>query len=244
MKKVTKKFLIVASILLCLSCFGFGIYVSDYYESNIDVNELISKQTKVTTSYLNNGDLLFEPVDNSYRDCIIFYPGGKVEYSAYGNLMLDISKKDVTCLLMKMPFNLAIFDINKANDYDDFLNQYDNVYLAGHSLGGVSAAMCLSDNVDKFKGLVLLGAYSTKDLSDTNLKILSIYGEFDEVLNRDKYKECLLNLPINYEEHIIEGGCHAYFGNYGFQKGDGQALIDDFTQQETTSEIIVQWIKN
>lgn len=38
------------------------------------------------------------------------------------------------------------------------------------------AAAYLKKNVDEYEGLVLLGSYATADLSDTDLQVLSIYG--------------------------------------------------------------------
>ena len=45
------------------------------------------------------------------------------------------------------------------------------------------------------------------------------------MLNMEKYAEYRRNLPAALEEHIIEGGCHAEFGSYGPQDGDGVPTI-------------------
>jgi len=41
-------------------------------------------------------------------------------------------------------------------------------------------------------------------------------------------------LPASFEEYIIEGGCHAGFGSYGPQDGDGAATITGDAQIEET----------
>ncbi|MCQ2180399.1 MAG: alpha/beta hydrolase [Bacteroidales bacterium] len=61
--------------------------------------------------------------------------------------------------------------------------------------GCASAAMCLASHPDDFEGLVLLAAYSTKDLSKSGKKVISIYGSNDGVLNMKKYNEYMKNLP-------------------------------------------------
>jgi hypothetical protein len=68
---------------------------------------------------------------------------------------------------------------------------------------------------DDFSGFILLAAYSTVDLSDSGLSMLSIYGSMDGVLDREKYEKYLSNLPDEAKEVVIEGGCHSYFGSYG-----------------------------
>jgi len=72
---------------------------------------------------------------------------------------------------------------------------------------------------------------------------LSIYGTEDLVLNKNKYKENKDNLPTDYVEVVIDGGCHAYFGNYGEQEGDGKSTITVEKQQEITVEMIKNFVK-
>ena len=40
----------------------------------------------------------------------IFYPGGKVGYTAYAPLILALAEQDILCVLLEMPFNLAVLD--------------------------------------------------------------------------------------------------------------------------------------
>ena len=80
-----------------------------------------------------------------------------------------------------------------------------------------------------------MAAYSTKDLSQSDLDVLLIRGSNDQVLNMEKYEENLSNLPDDYTEVVIEGGCHGYFGDYGMQAGDGTPTI---TVEEQTKETV------
>ena len=43
------------------------------------------------------------------------------------------------------------------------------------------------------------------------------------------------NLPAAFEERIIEGGCHAGFGSYGPQDGDGMPTM---TNEELIAETV------
>lgn len=104
------------------------------------------------------------------------------------------------------------------------------------------AASYLSDHVKAFDGLVLLGAYSTADISDTELDVLSIFGSNDRVMNRQKYKKNKQNLPSDFVEVIIDGGNHAYFGMYGHQDGDGKASISNVEQIRLTADAIADFV--
>ena len=137
-----------------------------------------------------------------------------------------------------MPFNLAVFDINAADGIIESFPEISSWGIGGHSLGGSMAASYASDKADEFNSLILLGAYSTADLSKSNLSVLSVYGSEDKVLNLEKYKKYRKNLPADTDEVVIEGGCHAYFGAYGEQAGDGKATISPAEQITFTADKI------
>lgn len=226
-------------ICLILCGLGFGIYVGDYYHANTQQIEAYQVNKKIDV-LVEDGNYIFMPeeVDAGF----IFYPGGKVEAEAYIPLLKEIASQNVLCVLIDMPFNLAVFDINAANDVLDDYSNGINWYIGGHSLGGAMAASYAAKQ-DQFKGLVLLGAYSTADLTQNDLNVLSIYGSEDQVLNADKYESNLINLPKDYKEVIIDGGCHAYFGMYGAQEGDGTPSISNETQIQVTAEAITTMTK-
>ena len=103
------------------------------------------------------------------------------------------------------------------------------------------AASYLGDNADSFKGLALLGAYSTEDLSKTDLRVISIYGSEDKVMDREKYESNRINLPKDFKETVIDGGCHAYFGMYGAQDGDGEPTVSNRDQIVLTAQRITEY---
>ena len=57
-------------------------------------------------------------------------------------------------------------------------------------------------------------------------------------MNKEKYEANKINLPTDFEEMIIDGGCHAYFGMYGAQDGDGMPSIANEEQIYLTAEKI------
>jgi hypothetical protein len=121
--------------------------------------------------------------------------------------------------------------------------EIENWYIGGHSLGGSMAASYISNNAEDYEGIILLGSYSTADISSIDLDILSIYGSEDGVLNREKYNECRINLPADFTEFVIKGGNHAGFGMYGKQDGDGKANITNEEQIAITAKAIAEFVK-
>lgn len=223
-----KRYIILIIILIIM--LGFGIYVSDYSHSDSTALSYINGSENVSVTHTSNW--LF--IDGKGNDtALIFYPGAKVEYSAYLPLMNQIAAQGVDVYLVQMPFNLAFFGQNSADDIIKNSN-YSHYIMSGHSLGGVAASGYASKHdVD---GLVLLAAYPSEEIDKPTL---SIYGSEDKVLNLKSYNDAKPLIKANFTEHIINGGNHAQFGNYGLQKGDGNAGINSTLQQnETTSEII------
>ena len=45
----------------------------------------------------------------------MFYPGGKVQAEAYAPLMQDLADREFLCVIVCMPFNLAVLDANGAD---------------------------------------------------------------------------------------------------------------------------------
>ena len=69
-----------------------------------------------------------------------------------------------------------------------------------------------------------------------------VYVSEDGVLNRKKYEADRTNLPQDTTETIIDGGCHAGFGSYGAQKGDGTPAISAEEQQQQTADALAAWM--
>lgn len=224
-------------LTIAITVGGCAIYVSDYYRADSVAIESFTASHSVKANESSGGFIVFEPIDPDAG--FIFYPGGKVEYTAYIPLMSALAEKGVLCILTPMPFNLAVLDMNAAKGMTDKYPEVDNWYIGGHSLGGSMAASFVADNSDDFDGLILLGSYSTAEVT---LPVLSVYGSEDKVMNREKYDKYKTNISSSLTETVIDGGCHAYFGMYGAQDGDGMPSVSNEEQIHLTVEEIIKFI--
>ncbi len=235
-KKKIFKTLIALLIVFSLLFGACVLYVNDFYRADLGAISAFSNNEKINREDLDDGTIILKP--EKAKAGFIFYPGGKVEYTAYIPLMASLAKKDIMCVLLKMPFNLAVLDIDGADGIKEMFPEIQNWYLGGHSLGGSMAASYLSENVNEYEGLVLLGSYSTADLSKESIEVLSVFGSEDKVMNKEKYEDYKSNMPEEFTEVVIDGGCHAYFGMYGEQEGDGTPTITNEEQIEKTADEI------
>lgn len=231
---ITTSSVLIALLIIFGSC---AIYLGDYYRADERAISAFNTYENINVTISDNGNVILMP-QNATRG-FIFYPGGKVEHRAYEPLLFELAREGFLCVLVKMPFNLAVFDINAADGIQEQYPEIDEWYIGGHSLGGSMAASYLEKNADDYKALILLGSYSTADLTATELDVLSIYGSEDQVINLEKYEANKSNLPKHFTEIVIEGGCHAYFGMYGAQDGDGTPTISNAEQIRITAKAIM-----
>ena len=236
MKKRTR--IILPVCLMILFVFGVGgyAYVSDYYHADETALEAMAYLTDSVQAEQDGDVIWFVPEDPTAG--LIFYPGGKVEHTAYAPLLRACAEQGILCALVRMPGNLAVLDANAADGLQEEYPEVTAWYMAGHSLGGAMAANYAAAHAEDFNGLILLAAYSTKDLTGTTLRVLSVYGSEDGVLNRESYEKNRANLPADTTEVILDGGCHAQFGSYGAQEGDGIPTISGEEQVRQTAEAI------
>lgn len=233
--------ILIVGLVLVIIMSASAIYLGDVYKADTEAIYAYNTQyiTDVETKELEDGLTAYVPT-GEIKGGLVFYPGGKVEYNSYEPLLKACAEQGIVCISVRMPQNLAIFGINKGVGATEYFPEIENWYIGGHSLGGSMAASCAATHTDIFKGVILLGAYSTNDITD--LEVLSIYGSEDGVMNQKKYKKNKDNLPENFTEYIIKGGNHAYFGMYGKQNDDGKATITNAEQINQTAQIIVDFI--
>ena len=239
-KRVFRSILIIL-VVIGISVTGLSIYASDYYRADTAAIESFSCSADVTKTMLSDGVIAYS--SGHPETGFIFYPGGKVEHTAYEPLLKACAENNILCILIQMPFNLAVLDINAADGIKEQFPDIENWYIGGHSLGGSMAASYVSKNANHFDGLILLASYSTVDLSKTDLNILSVYGSEDKVLNYKKYEEYGTNLSDALEEVVLDGGCHAYFGMYGEQDGDGTPTLKNEEQITLTANKIIEFTR-
>ena len=242
-KHPIRKIVLIAIVTVLVLCVGGGfLYLSDYYRASEEVNEYLEKDGDVSVNFIDSGLFLDGP---GGENALIFYPGAKVEYTAYVPLMYELAENGVDVFIIKMPCNVAFFGMNKA---DDIIGEYSyaHMYLGGHSLGGAVAAIYAAKHADSadIEGLILLAAYPTKSLAASSMRVLTIYGSEDKVLNMAKVEAGRSLLPADAAETVLEGGNHAQFGCYGEQKGDGTASISAEEQWKQTADAIIEMIGN
>jgi len=223
--------LILPGLLFVLAA-AFVIYAADYYRVQPEALAALESD-EVRVEQTDYGWFFDGPAEDA---ALIFYPGGKVEETAYAPFLHRLAAEGMDVCLVKMPLRLAVLRQNAA---DAILARYDyeRWFIGGHSLGGAVAALYAAEHGGELEGVILFAAYPTKALDSGQTELL-LYGSEDLILKREALEKGRQFAPPRCVEIEIPGGNHAQFGNYGAQQGDGTASIDAQSQQEACVEAI------
>ena len=227
--------LIIGTALLLV----IPIYASTYYHADSRAEALQEELLEESKMEWKTDYAILRPDKSRDNQIgIIFYPGGLVENQSYLPLMNRFREEGYTCVLLRMPFHLAIFDLQGAGyAMPDLKSEgVERWYLSGHSLGGVAAQNCYRKHPEDYAGLILMGSYLTKDGTSPE-QVLTIYGSNDQVMKRDRVTD------KNSTIVELKGGNHGQFGDYGSQAGDGKPGITREEQQNQTVNIVNQFIQ-
>ena len=109
MKYKKRMITLVVVLMLCIGC---RAYVTDYYRADETAIDAMVSASDITVQQ-GGRTLAFVPAQAETG--FIFYPGGKVEYTAYAPLMCSLAENGALCVLTEMPMNLAVLDMNAAD---------------------------------------------------------------------------------------------------------------------------------
>jgi len=241
-KKILKFLLIGFVIILIIGVLGMLVWSkTGTYPAKMVALSALESNDRVTIT--QDKWIVFEPV-NETDTGLVFYPGGLVEPTAYAPILRQIAEEGVLVIITPMPLNLAIFNTGAANAVIDAYPNISTWILAGHSLGGASAAIFAENNPNRIDAIVLWDSYpaDNADLSDNTISVFSIFGTTNNFPNTENFDDKKHLLPADTKFIGIEGANHSQFGDYGPQKGDVVASMSLAEQHEQVAEIMLDFI--
>lgn len=182
------------------------------------------------------------PPDRNASTGLVFYPGARVHPDAYLAVLAPLVREaNVTVVVPKPPLNLAVLDQGMADASVDE-SGVDRWYVGGHSLGGAMACRYAADDPGAVDGVVLYAAYCDRDISETELAVLSVTGSADTVLDEDRYERSRANLPADATHRELPLN-HSQFGSYRGQRGDEPSGVSYARAHERLANVTVSWIE-
>ena len=235
MKKWITRIVLLIFILLLIGTGAFIWWGSNPLEAMPEALDALESDDRVLIT--PKAWITFWPLKSSPEIGIILYPGGHVDPVAYAPLAKEIASAGHFVVIPRMPLNLAVFDVNVADEIIEVNPDIKTWVIGGHSLGGAMAAEYVSANPSAVDGLFLWASYSAEstNLSGfSDLDVFSIYGTKDERVEEIRLSRDRLGQNTMWIE--MDGANHAQFGWYGEQPGDGVATISRKAQQEIILE--------
>jgi len=134
-----------------------------------------------------------------------------------------VAGRDVAVVIVDMPLNLAVLGPNRADGAREAFPAIESWAVGGHSLGGAMACRYAADNADELNGLVLHAAsYCDRDVSESGLRVLSVLGAADGVLDAERERESRANLPPETRVVELDGVNHAGSARTGHSAATGR----------------------
>lgn len=109
--------------------------------------------------------------------------------------------------------------------------------VGGHSLGGVAASSYAGRDRERVGALLLWASYPLDSLAArTDLLVTSVSGTQDGLATPQDIAASRATLPVAATYVPVEGGVHAFLGDYGVQPGDGAPSTDRGSAQRQIVE--------
>ena len=120
--------MIIVLVLIFAGLFvAFKIYTGNYYNAdNTVISELADDLSEEVHTFTAPEGMVFLPQNQEYRAVIVFYPGAKVEYTAYSGLMYRLAERGYICLLPKMADNVALLSVNAVDTLKQARARYED----------------------------------------------------------------------------------------------------------------------
>lgn len=164
---------------------------------------------------------------------LIFQPGARVDARAYAALLRPLAQAGHPVVIVKQPLGIAFLSLGAPGRIvaDPSTGADRRWAVAGHSLGGVAAARAAASGDPRIVGLALWASYPDDATTVPAQPVVTVYGTRDGLATPAEVEASRPRLPDDARFVPVEGGIHAYFGDYGPQAGDGTATTDRATAQ-------------
>ncbi len=191
--------------------------------------------------------IVIAPAGDGETTGVFFQPGALVDARAYAAVLRPLADDGRTVVIAKQPLGIAFLALGAFDAAREAHPGVTGWVLGGHSLGGTVAAMQADgaddDATSPAVGLLFFASYPAGDISSSlTIPVESISGTRDGLATPAKVDASRPNLPLDSVFTIIDGACHAQFGDYGPQAGDNTPTISNDDARGQISDAAVAFV--
>jgi dienelactone hydrolase len=192
---------------------------------------------------------VLSPTGTPSTTAVFFQPGARVDARAYAAVLRPLAEAGHVVVIPKQPLGIAFLAISAFGSAQSAYPAVTGWVVGGHSLGGTVAAIDAdahdADATAPVIGLLLYASYPASDMSTTlTAAALSISGSEDGLATPAKIDAARPDLPKGTTFIVIDGGVHAFFGDYGPQPGDGAPTISHDDARRQIAAASIAWVDN
>lgn len=241
-----KKRVLIPLLVVVILAMAMLLFLNQEAPANAINFQAMESDARVKVSE-NRDAIIFTPIINKPTKALVYYQGANVAPASFAYAGRKIAEAGIQVFLLKMPFSLAIFDIQAAHAYPGQYPEIEHWALGGFSLGGSSAAFALANKESRYEALILYASYTDAkhSLRDKDLRVLSISGSNDGLATSQDIEEGKTLLPPDTQYLVVPGGNHTQFALYGegkLQKGDNKATIPAMEQQQMVIDATIGFL--
>lgn len=210
--------------ILLLVAVGAAAYFAVGLGPEAEPLAAVETDDRITVERFDHGTVVRSGPVTPNTTGLVYYPGARVTHESYvPTAAAVVAERDVAVVVVDVPLNLPVLAPNRADAGREAVPAVRSWYVGGHSLGGVTACRYAAGSAAELEGLVLHASYCDDDVSDTGLRVLSVRGADDGVIDAEREREARALLPANATMIELDEVNHAGFGAYGPQRGDEPA---------------------
>ena len=231
--------LILIAVVILLAVTIFKIYVDNDYEP-FHTHDEYQEMTQTEILFSDNV-IALEDLDregDAKKTGFIFYGDNKIQRECYLPLMIELSNMGYSVYLPTTFGNIPILNLEGAAYVSRTYPHVKKWYIVAHGQACPVAAKYASSHASEIAGLIFLGGYSKTDLSETSLRLLSVTGSNDTILDQSEYVTMKTNDPRDTVYFEIDGGNHTGFTDTFLIRKDSKATISSEEQIHLTATAI------
>jgi pimeloyl-ACP methyl ester carboxylesterase len=238
--------ILLGILILTVVAIGYWRYDFPDREHRVTPEALAALESDTAVTVTQNEWIVFTPNGTSPTKGLIFYPGGECDERGYAEPLRAIAAGGFLVVLVPMPWQLAVFAPNRANDVIAAFPEIKEWAIGGHSLGGSMAANYAAKHQDVIKGLLLWDAYSPNDLTESAIKVWMIHRSDSSAKPPADYATKLPLLPEQTEYVPLIGGQHLNYGRFiagRLYRDAGPAELDPDEQRAQAAAASIEFMQ-
>jgi pimeloyl-ACP methyl ester carboxylesterase len=169
--------------------------------------------------------LTLRPATGDERRGVIVYPGAYVDVRGYVPTLKPIAAAGYRVVVVPMPFELAVFGIDRALDVIEANRDISSWVIIGHSVGGAMAAVVADREPQAFDGVIIWDSYppSFASLDDYPKPAWLIHRATPDGAPPPSFARHRNLFPRDSRWAAIPGGIHMQFGSF-----EGGGYVEDW----------------